>query len=174
MNQSNNRNRRWKFIGLCFITTACLGQAQDQAAGPLTKEALADFALHQAGAAARGKTAFADEARTACAKCHSTDGRGSKAGPDLAAIGDKFPRRELIRSILEPSATIAVGYGTTLIETKDGEEVQGVIKQATESWLELMGGDGKPARVAMSDIREQRTSEVSLMPQGLEAALTPQ
>jgi len=39
------------------------------------------------------------------------DGSSSKAGPDLFAVGDKFPRRDLIRAVLEPSAEIAVGYG---------------------------------------------------------------
>lgn len=174
MNRSNDRHRLWSFLGLWFITAACFCHAQPQSVGAQGKEALADFAMQQAGEVARGRTLFADEARAACVKCHSTDGRGGKAGPDLAAIGDKFPRRELIRSILEPSSTIAVGYGTTIIETKDDEEVQGVIKQASESWIELIGGDGKSVRVAMNDIKEQRTTELSLMPTDLEAALTPQ
>jgi len=37
------------------------------------------------------------------------DGSSAKAGPDLFAAGDKFPRGELIHEVLEPSATIAVG-----------------------------------------------------------------
>ena len=56
-------------------------------------------------------------------------------------------RRELIRSVLEPSAAIAVGYGTTVVETKSGDEFPGIIKQVTDAWIELMGADGKTNRV---------------------------
>src|SRR5204862_6305765 len=84
-----------------------------------------------------------------------------------------FPRRELVRAILEPSASIAVGYGATVVETKNGELFQGIIKQSTEAWLELMDADGKKIRVATGDIREQRGSTISLMPEGLHAGLSP-
>ncbi len=120
----------------------------------------------------RGKTLFADEQRLACSKCHSVDGRASKAGPDLSSIGDRFARRDLIDAILTPSATIAVGYSTTLVETKAGEEFQGVLKQVTDSGLELMGADGNRVRIPSGDIREQRGSSVSFMPEGLQAGLS--
>src|SRR6266508_4446229 len=61
-----------------------------------------DVAMGHDGNAARGRDLFNDEQRTACVKCHSVDGSSSKAGPDLFAVGDKFPRRELIRAVLEP------------------------------------------------------------------------
>jgi glucose/arabinose dehydrogenase len=76
----------------------------------------------------------------------------------------------LIRAILEPSAGIAVGYGTTSIVMKSGEEYSGVIKQVTEDWTELMVADGKTVRIAAKDIEEQRGSNVSLMPEGLHTA----
>jgi len=150
----------------------CRGQSPPSVpAAAMDKAALVDFAMQHAGSAVLGKRVFADETRAACGKCHTTDGGGGKAGPDLSSIGDKFSRRELIRSVLEPSSTVAVGYGTTIITTKDDEEYQGVIKQATESWIELIGGDGRTNRVAMSDIKEQRTGVLSLMPEGFETTL---
>src|SRR6185295_4812183 len=96
-----------------------------------------DFALGHDGNAAHGRELFNDATRAACAKCHSVDGRGSQAGPDLLAVGDKFPRREIIHAVLEPSAEIAVGYGTTIVETKSGQELQGILKQSTADALEL-------------------------------------
>jgi putative heme-binding domain-containing protein len=168
---------RMRIAGLLLAGATSLSQAQSVTlsnAAPLSKAALGEYALQHSGDARRGQRVFADEAKAACVKCHATDGRTVKAGPDLSAIGDKFPRPELIHSILEPSSAVAVGYGTTIVSTKDEEEYQGVIKQATDSWIELVGGDGRPVRVALSDIKDQRTSNVSLMPEGLEAALTPQ
>ena len=150
---------------LCFET--CFGQK-----APPAKRAYVDFAMRNDGNAQRGRALFNDEQRTGCTKCHSIDGSAGKAGPDLSFAGDKFPRRELIRAVLEPSSTIAVGYGTTVIETRSGEQVQGIIKQATGGAIELMGADGKSVRVPASDIREQRGSSISLMPEGLEAGLS--
>src|SRR5262249_35656270 len=122
-----------------------------------------DYAMGHDGNVARGRELFFNEQRTACVKCHSVDGSSGKAGPDLFAAGDKFPRRELIRAVLEPSADIAIGYGTTLVETKSGDVFQGILKQTTAEALELMGADGKPIRISASDIKEQRGSNVSLM-----------
>ena len=133
-----------------------------------------DFAMGRDGNPARGRELFNNEERAACVKCHSVDGTSSKAGPDLTAVGDKFPRRELIRALLEPSAEIAIGYGTTIVETKSGDEVQGVIKQSTADAIELIGADGNRSRIATRDIKEQRGSAVSLMPEGWHAGLSRQ
>lgn len=141
-------------------------------AGPAPRpQAYQDFALNNIGDASRGRALFASEG-TGCAKCHSVDGSSGRAGPDLFAIGDKFQRRELIRSVLEPSSSIAIGYGTTIVETKAGEAFQGVIKQATEAWLELMQADATLARINTRDIQSQRTGAASLMPEGLQAGLS--
>src|SRR6185437_15269879 len=86
-----------------------------------------DFAMVHDGNPVHGMELFASEQRAACVKCHSVDGSSGKAGPDLFAVGDKLPRMELIRAVLEPSAEIAVGYGTTIVETKSGEQFQGVL-----------------------------------------------
>lgn len=133
-----------------------------------------DFAMGREGNPERGRQLFQDEARAACVKCHSTDGTSSKAGPDLMEVGDKFPRRDLIQSILEPSATIAVGYGTTIVATKSGEEFQGIIKSSPDGGLDLLSADGKHHLFAKADIQEQRGTAVSLMPEGLHTGMSPQ
>lgn len=132
-----------------------------------------DRAINGDGDVSRGKQLFFDENKCGCARCHSIDGTASKVGPDLFAAGDKFPRRELVRAILEPSAEIAVGYGTTIIETKSGEEYTGVIKQVTDESIELMLADGHKVRINVGDIKEQRGSNISLMPEGLYTAISP-
>jgi len=132
------------------------------------------YALTHEGDVTRGAKLFADEQKLACAKCHSVDGSASKAGPDLFAVGDKFGRRDLVDAMLIPSATISPGYGSTTIETKAGDEFQGVLKQVTAAGVQLMGADGKLASIATADIKEQRGSSVSLMPEGLQAGLSLQ
>jgi putative heme-binding domain-containing protein len=131
------------------------------------------FAMSNNGNAAAGRTLFQNELGTACVRCHSTDGSSSRAGPDLMTVGDRFTREELIDAILHPSAHIAVGYSTTVVTTKDGDAFVGVVKEATDDHVGLMGGDGRMQRIASADIRSRRTQATSLMPDGLESGLKP-
>ena len=133
-----------------------------------------DYAMGREGDARHGRDLFNDKARLGCVRCHSVDGTSSKAGPDLFAVGDKFPRTELVRSVLEPSAEIAVGYASTIVETRSGDVFQGVIKDSNAEFLDLMGADAKHVHIAKSDIQWQRGSNVSLMPEGLQAGLSLQ
>jgi putative heme-binding domain-containing protein len=130
------------------------------------------YALTHDGDAARGASLFADEQKLGCSKCHSIDGHAAKAGPDLFAVGDKFGRRDIVDAILTPSATISVGYGTVIVETKQGAEYQGILKQSNDTGVQLMGADGKLVSIATGDIKAQRGSTISLMPEGLQAGLS--
>jgi putative heme-binding domain-containing protein len=132
------------------------------------------FALLKEGDARRGQELFQSEQRLGCTRCHTVDGKASKAGPDLSAVGDKFGRHDLIDAVLTPSASIAAGYSTTTIETKSGDEYAGIIKQATASHISLMGADGLLVDVPVGEVQEQRTSDVSLMPEGLQRGLSLQ
>ena len=126
------------------------------------------------GDVTRGAKLFNDESKLACSKCHSVDGSASKAGPDLFAVGDKFGRRDLVDAMLQPSATISPGYGTITVETKAGDEFQGILKRTTDAELQLMGADGKLVSIATADIKAQRGSSVSLMPEGMQVGLSLQ
>ena len=145
--------------------------AQPPTAAP-SLDAYRKYALTHEGDVARGAKLFTDDQKLACTKCHSVDGRAGKAGPDLFAVGDKFGRRDLVDAVLTPSAVISPGYGTVIVETKVGEERQGILKQATDAGVQLMGADGKLVFIATADIREQRGSTLSLMPEGLQAGLS--
>jgi len=170
------------FISRCWRTSCLLWSlgalgtlpvlAQDASVPNL--DAFRRHASTREGDVARGAKLFADETRLACAKCHSVDGTASKAGPDLFAVGDKFGRRDLVEAVLLPSASIAPGYGTVVVETTAGVQYQGVLKQATVAGIQLMGGDGKLVSITSSDIRSQQGSTVSLMPDGLQAGMSLQ
>ncbi len=153
----------WLGVGLLLGGTA---SAQES----LTPKAYRDFAMRKEGHIEHGRALFLSGERAGCALCHSIDGTSGKAGPDLFTVGDQFPRRELITAILEPSETIAVGYGATLLETKSGETLLGVVKQADATATVLMGVDGRAVRVPAADIKAQTISPVSLMPQGIHTA----
>jgi putative heme-binding domain-containing protein len=139
-----------------------------------SREAYRKFALVTPGDAEAGRRLFNEPQKVACATCHTIDGKGGKGGPDLFAIGEKFGRADLIRQVMEPSATIAVGYSTTLIQTKDGDVFDGIVTEASDESIGLAGADGRVTRVRTADIATKRTSGVSMMPEGLEQGLSRQ
>jgi putative heme-binding domain-containing protein len=155
---------------LCFGILIASTNAQPNSKN-LSPREYRDFANSHDGDPTHGKELFLSD-RLSCTKCHTVDQTSAKAGPDLYAVGDKFPRRELIQAILEPSANIAIGYGSTLVETKQGDTIVGIIKGDSDSSLELMTGDGQKVTVPKSSIQSQQGSTISLMPEGLQAGLT--
>jgi putative heme-binding domain-containing protein len=165
--------RRFNVSILLSIASAASGATPVPATQP-SREAYRKFAMIHQGDAAAGRALFLEPGKIACSQCHTTDGKGGKAGPDLFAIGDKYGRDDLIEQVLDPSANIAVGYSTTVIRLKSGDMVQGIIKESDDQAVGLMGSDGKLLRIKTSDIDKQRTTDVSLMPEGLEGALTQQ
>lgn len=153
--------------GVIFLAGASAGHSQQTT----NSAAYRGLALGREGSVDRGRGFF--DAYT-CSQCHSVDGSGSKAGPDLSAVGNKFEKPDLIRAVMEPSASIAVGHDNTLVTRKDGTTTAGVIRQATGGWIELMGADGKAVRVATADIATRETSPVSMMPENLHLAGSPE
>lgn len=134
--------------------------------------AYAKYALENAGNVEAGRKIFANAQGVGCIKCHSVDKEGGKVGPDLTGIAIKYPRAELIRSVLEPSNRIASGYDTTTVVTDEGKVITGLLKSETPQELELLLADGKSAKVSIDSIEERQKSSLSLMPNGLKDGMT--
>lgn len=133
-----------------------------------------DFATKNKGDAARGKTLFFDLKGVGCVKCHAIAGQGSKVGPELTGIGAKYPREELIRSVLEPSNRVAESFRVTTALLADGSVKQGIIKTDNDQVLELIDVEGKTISIPKTDVEEHKTSNLSLMPNGLKDGLSLQ
>ena len=98
---------------------------------------------------------------------------GGDVGPDLSQIGGKFDRTHLIESILDPSSEIVQGFQATIVETKSGRSIIGIVKSESETAVTLMDADGKTIKVAVRDIEVRELSKRSLMPVGLADGMTP-
>ena len=134
-----------------------------------------DHAGKNKGDAARGKAIFFDANGIGCAKCHAVGKEGTATvGPNLLQIGARYPREELIRSVLEPSNRIFSGYEQTLIETDDGERLSGIVTRQTDDELELVDADAKTITLKKKAILDRRKSTLSMMPNGLEKGLSLQ
>lgn len=158
-------------IALLSVVAAFTLPAAEPPAAPGSPRAYREHAMAQEGNSERGKKLFSD-ARALCFQCHTVDGKPVKLGPDLQTVGDKYPRAELIRALLEPSATIMPGYGRTEIETKTGEKFDGILKSVSETELTLVNASLVTNRVQKSEVKTQRSSPISIMPEGVHSGLS--
>ena len=115
------------------------------------------------GNSARGKKVFASE-KAGCVKCHLIEGDEQRAGPDLRVVGDKYALDQLIRSVLEPSASIHPDYATLVVTTVAGKVHTGVLRKRTGQELQLLDAESKLVRVPLDDVDEEKRSPTSLMP----------
>ena len=158
---------------LGLLALARPATAQESGATTTAAAALAHAEAHE-GDVTRGRRIFLESPKAQCATCHTLDGSGDRLGPDLSAVGVKFPRRELIRAVLEPSASIAIGYAATAVETRDGTTTVGIVRNTADGVVELAVAADRRVRIPASEIVSQRPVETSPMPEGLQAGLTPE
>ena len=144
------------------------------APGAFDPENYRQFALKGTGKVEHGKALFADLKGLACLKCHAVSGQGGLVGPELTSVGAKYPKEELIASVLYPSAKISSGYEPVLVATTDGKIITGIIKGETPDAIEIEDADAKRQKIAKADIDERKRSDISIMPNGLAEGLTPQ
>ncbi len=125
-----------------------------------------------AGDAKRGSELFFDQ-KAACAACHRAGPRGEKIGPDLSTIGAIRNRRDLAESILFPAASLARGYESFSVVTKNGQAHSGLMERQTASAVFLRTTDRAQLRIARDEIEQLVPSTTSIMPQGLDKVLSP-
>ncbi len=126
-------------------------------------------ALKLQGDAAHGKTVFA----SVCISCHKLDGVGLELGPDLRSVV-QHDAEKLLNSILDPSAIIEPGFMAYHCTLKNGEQLYGVIATETSASLTLKMAGNLTKSVLRSDVASLKSTGTSLMPEGLEAVMTPQ
>jgi putative membrane-bound dehydrogenase-like protein len=135
----------------------------------------ADFerhALREAGDPVRGQRVFFDESGVACLKCHAVGGHGGAVGPNLTLAGAQFSRAALIEHVLHPNRAVREGYQQWIVETREGDDLFGILKSETPETLTLLNADNQLLSVAKQNIVARRMTEMSLMPDGLHAGLT--
>ena len=125
-------------------------------------------ALQLAGSAAKGRAIYQER----CASCHRLNSEGTAVGPDLESVRAAGKETTLI-NILDPNREVPPRFATLEIATTDDEEVTGVIANDAANGITLLQANGAQTFVPRARIKSTRTSTTSLMPEGLEAGLTP-
>lgn len=143
-------------------------KAIDQAArADVAKDPLARFRESVAGGDAdRGRAIFLNNAAVYCQRCHKLDGQGGEVGPPLNGIAAKHPRDYLLEAIVNPSAKIAEGYQSVILNTVDGKTISGVLKVKTPKGYTIVTADNKVIEVPKDDVESEKPDK-SAMPEDL-------
>jgi putative heme-binding domain-containing protein len=100
-------------------------------------------------------------------------GEGGKIGPDLT-VANRKDKDFLLTSIVDPSAVIRKEFLNYIVKTKDGRTIIGSVAEETAAGLTLANVSNERTTVARDAIASMEDSGISLMPEGLLHALTPQ
>jgi putative membrane-bound dehydrogenase-like protein len=127
-----------------------------------------------AGDVRRGQAIF-NSAKAACSSCHAIGYLGGTIGPDLTRIGSVRQERDLLESILFPSASFVQSYEPVIVETAD-DVFSGVLRRNDADQVVLVTGPGpdQEIRIAREDVKAQRPGQLSIMPAGLDQQLSKQ
>jgi putative heme-binding domain-containing protein len=135
---------------------------------------LDQLATHlSAGDIRRGQLVFHSQ-KASCFVCHAIGYRGGNVGPDLTRIGSIRSERDLLESIVFPSASFVRGYEPVVIATKSGKTLNGLVKKDTPEEIVLVTGANQEERIPRDSIEAMQPSKLSVMPSGLEQQLTHQ
>ncbi len=128
-----------------------------------------NFLHRTSGDPAAGQAVF----RKLCAQCHKIYGEGQDVGPDITLNG-RNDFNQLISNVFDPSLVIGQGYQATTVAITDGRVLSGLLAEDSKDRVILRIQGGKVETISRSEVEEMKTSPLSLMPEDVEAQLTPQ
>ena len=126
-------------------------------------------ATKQTGNSIRGRQIFT----TLCIACHKIGDLGAEVGPSLSDVKVK-PPEALLSDILDPNRMFEARWCAYQITTLDNRALVGLISSETSEIVTLTMPGGTRESVSRSDIKEIKSLDSTLMPTGLEAAVTPE
>lgn len=125
-------------------------------------------ALSIAGDPQRGAEVF----RKNCQSCHRFNSLGFEVGPNLATIQSRTPGQLLV-NILDPSREVSPDFLEYIALANDGRIIRGIIASENANSVTLRQAEGAEATIQRSDIDTIQSTGKSLMPDGIEATITP-
>ena len=98
----------------------------------------------------------------ACASCHRLFGEGGDIGPDLTGA-QRMNLDYVLENVLDPSAIVPREYQVTVIETKGGRTLSGIVKKESDASITLQL-QNEVVVVPISDIDRRTATKLSMMP----------
>jgi putative membrane-bound dehydrogenase-like protein len=103
-----------------------------------------------------------------CQQCHTLFGTGGKVGPDITGA-NRANLDYLLSNVVDPSAVMAKDYQPSIIVTKSGRVITGIVRQPAQfskDPLEVVTPE-QLLIVDPNDIEERKLSDKSMMPDDL-------
>lgn len=100
---------------------------------------------------------FQSHGAAQCLRCHqyeSGHAEGGNAGPKLTGVALRYDAHGLLKSLLQPSATITSGFGSAVLPLKNGTSKGGIIVAETETTIDLKEEEGVVWRINKADVTE--------------------
>ena len=111
--------------------------------------------------------------RQLCAMCHRLHGEGGTIGPDLTTA-NRRDKEFMLTSLVDPSAVIRREYLNYAVRTTDGRVLNGFVSEESAGSIVIVSATGDRTEIPRDRIASMEDSGVSLMPEGLLNALSPQ
>jgi len=102
------------------------------------------------------------------ASCHRFGSLGKDFGPDLTSIRSRFRKADILEALLWPSKTVSDQFQGIIVETTDGDAVNGLLLREDNHRLLLKTAETpQPVEIPKRKIRTRRKSDISIMPEGI-------
>lgn len=124
----------------------------------------------QTGDAELGKTIF--WGKGGCNECHSVLGKGGKIGPDLSDAGGSRSTAVIRMAIEDPGANGSKGFEKARVVLKNGQALEGVLKNRNNYSLQLLDARGELHLLLMTAVKEMTVSKNSAMPANYKSRLS--
>jgi len=132
-----------------------------------TYAGLVDFLSTPQGMQGDAKAGAAVYEKSLCIKCHRFGNRGEGIGPDLTDIRKRFQRKEILESVLFPSAVISDLFQSKVVQTGSGLTYQGIVGPGANGGITVFQSNSEKVVIEKDDIDEISPSKTSAMPEGL-------
>lgn len=109
-----------------------------------------------------GRGVFYWNSTAQCTRCHAIFEYGGNVGPNLSGVGSRLSPREILSSVIRPSAALALGHETVLVTLANEEVLSGVVLERTPEYLKLKVGKTETRTLQQADIVEAETLPSSM------------
>jgi putative heme-binding domain-containing protein len=123
------------------------------------------------GDANRGRQIFFGKGE--CSSCHSIGGEGGFLGPDLSAYGSTKSAKDILDDTVKTNRIIPTGYKLAVATTRDGNRLQGLIRNEDNFSVQMQATDGSFHFLQKADLQKLEILSQPLMPTNYGDRLSP-
>lgn len=127
-------------------------------------------ALEMKGSQPKGKLVFEKN----CASCHQIEGvKGVNFGPNLSTLRSRNAT-SVLTEIINPNNSIADNYDFWTLELTNGRSIAGIITHENTNSVSVREIGGIESTIQKKEVAKMQKAEQSIMPNGLENAISVQ